>query len=104
MNKSALIQHITQSLLQKDGLYKQLRPTDVKEAVYRILDILTEALAENQRIEIRDFGSFNIRVISARQGRNPKTGESVWVPAQKTIHFKPGNQLRTQVAPTVQNG
>ncbi len=33
MNKSALIQHITQSLLQKDGIYKQLRPTDVKEAI-----------------------------------------------------------------------
>jgi len=103
MNKSDLIQHITQSRLQKDGIYEQIRPTDVKEAIDRILDTLTEALAENRHIEIRDFGSFDIRVLPARQGRNPKTGESVWVPDKKTVHFKPGHQLRTQVAPTVQH-
>lgn len=104
MNKSDLIQHITQSLLQKDGIYEQLRPTDVKEAVYRILDTLTEALAENRHIEIRDFGSFDIRTRQPRNGRNPKTGEQVWVPAQKTVHFKPGLQMRTHVAPTGQHG
>ena len=104
MNKSDLTQHITQSLLRKDGIYEQLRPTDVKEAIDRILDTLTEALAEDRRIEIRDFGSFEIRTRQARNGRNPKTGEPVWVPAQKNIHFRPGNRMRTQITASVQHG
>ncbi|WP_226841461.1 HU family DNA-binding protein, partial [Acidithiobacillus ferrooxidans] len=82
----------------------RLRPTDVKEAIDRILDMLTEALAEDQHIEIRDFGSFDIRVMPAKQSRNPKTGEPVWVPAKKTVHFKPGYQMRTQVTASVQHG
>ena len=102
MNKSDLTQHVTQSL-RENGTYR-LRPTNVKEAIDRILDMLTEALAEDQHIEIRDFGSFDIRVMPAKQSRNPKTGEPVWVPAKKTVHFKPGYQMRTQVAASVQHG
>ncbi|MHB1643038.1 MAG: HU family DNA-binding protein [Acidithiobacillus sp.] len=102
MNKPDLAQHITQSLLE-NGTYR-LRPADVKEAIDRILDTLTDALAEDRRIEIRDFGSFDIRVMPARQSRNPKTGEPVWVPAKKTVHFKPGYQMRTQVTASVQHG
>ena len=102
MNKPDLAQHITQSL-RENGTYR-LRPTDVKEAIDRILNTLTEALAEDQHIEIRNFGSFDIRVMPARQSRNTKTGEPVWVPAKKTVHFKPGYLMRTQVAASVQHG
>jgi len=64
MNKTDLIQHITQSL-RKNGAVT-LRPTDVKEAIDRILDTFSEALAEDRHIEIRDFGSFDTRVMPAR--------------------------------------
>ncbi len=101
MNKSDLTQHITQSL-RKNGASIR-RPADVKEAIDRILDMLTEALAEDRHIEIRDFGSFDIRTRQPRNGRNPKTGEQVWVPDKKTVHFRPGNQMRTQITASVQH-
>jgi alpha-galactosidase len=47
----------------------------------------------NGKIELRGFGSFRIRSRSSRQGRNPKTGSGVAVPAKKVPYFKPGKEI-----------
>lgn len=77
--------------------HPQLTVSDVELAVKVILNALSRALAQGERIEIRDFGSFGVNHRPARQGRNPKTGESVLVPAKSLPHFKPGKDLRTRV-------
>ncbi len=70
---------------------------DADEAVKLILDMLSAALAQGGRIEIRGFGSFSLNYRPARVGRNPKSGERVEVPAKHVPHFKAGKELRERV-------
>ena len=53
--------------------------------------------AQGERIEIRGFGSFQVKVREAREGRNPKTGEPVHIPAKRTPFFKVGKELKEMV-------
>ena len=62
-----------------------------------MLDAMTDALAEGQRIEIRGFGSFALNCRPPRIGRNPKSGDRVQVPEKHVPHFKPGKELRERV-------
>lgn len=94
MVKSKLIQIIFRKTHQQ---FPSLELQEVEKAVEITLAFLKAALASGQRIEIRDFGAFTTRRIPARQGRNPKTGAAVAVPAKKAIHFKTGGALRSQV-------
>ncbi|MGK0298393.1 MAG: integration host factor subunit beta [Gammaproteobacteria bacterium] len=90
MNKPDLIELL--SIRQKhfpDG--------DVELAVNAILKHMTDTLSNRGRIEIRGFGVFSIHYRPKRIGRNPKTGESVPIPAKYTPHFKPGKELRERV-------
>lgn len=73
----------------------------VDEAVREILDLMVDTLANDGRVEVRGFGSFCLHHRRARTGRNPKTGESVPVPAKAIPHFKPGKALREAVNETV---
>lgn len=57
---------------------------------------MREVLSTNTRIEIRGFGSFSLHRRKPRIGRNPKTGETLSLPATYIPHFKPGKQLRTR--------
>jgi integration host factor subunit beta len=70
---------------------------DVELAVNTIIDVLINAVATGERIEIRGFGGFSTIPRKARIGRNPKTGESVSLPSRHTVHFKPGLDLRNRV-------
>lgn len=90
MTKSELIEHLIDA-------HPQLSVKDVELAVKTMLDHMTEALSEGDRIEIRGFGSFSLHYRAPRVGRNPKTGESVPLPAKYVPHFKPGKELRDQV-------
>ena len=56
-----------------------------------------ETLSQGERIEIRGFGSFEVRLREPRIAHNPKTGERVDLPARKVVHFKPGVELRNRV-------
>jgi len=90
MTKSELIAAIANKqphLLQKD----------VELAINNILDALTTAIVNGSRIEIRGFGGFSTTNRDPRIGRNPKTGEIVSVPRRRTLHFKPGLNLRNNV-------
>ena len=90
MTKSELIEQ----LIDK---HPELSVKDVELAVKIMLEHMTETLSEGERIEIRGFGSFSLHYRAPRVGRNPKTGESVSLPAKFVPHFKPGKQLREQV-------
>lgn len=69
----------------------------VKEIVQRTLDSILEALKEGRRIELRNFGVFQIKRRGSRVGRNPKTGESVPVPERKVVAFKPGLDMKKYI-------
>ncbi len=70
---------------------------DVELAVKCMLEQMSQALASGERIEIRGFGSFSLHFRPPRQGRNPKTGESVALAGKYVPHFKPGKELRERV-------
>lgn len=71
---------------------------DVAQLVVNaIFDTMAEALAREEGIEIRGFGSFSVRNYPGREGRNPKTGERVTVPPRKKPFFKVGKELKNRV-------
>ena len=71
-----------------------LTKKDAEVIVQTVLDSITDSLQKGEKIELRGFGSFRIRNRSSRQGRNPKTGSGVSVPAKKVPYFKPGKELK----------
>jgi integration host factor subunit beta len=77
--------------------FGQLGQRDAELAVKAILEAISEALIEGQRIEIRGFGSFSVNHRPSRLGRNPRSGESVEIPAKRVPHFKAGKALREAV-------
>lgn len=77
--------------------FGQLGQRDAELAVKTILEAIGDALVKGQRIEIRGFGSFSVNQRPPRIGRNPRSGESVAIPAKRVPHFKPGKALREAV-------
>ncbi|EKE76684.1 integration host factor subunit beta [Gallaecimonas xiamenensis] len=90
MTKSELIESLT-------AKYADLPARDLELAVKEILEQMANTLEAGERIEIRGFGSFSLHYRAPRVGRNPKTGESVELPAKQVPHFKPGKELRERV-------
>jgi integration host factor subunit beta len=89
MNKSDLVD----KLVEKANVPKK-RAEDVVNLVF---DEMTAALAKDERIEIRGFGSFVSKHHRARTGRNPRTGEAIPVPAKRLPFFKVGKELKERV-------
>jgi len=75
----------------------ELQQRDVELSLNCILEQMADALAQGERIEIRGFGSFDCRHRPPRLARNPKTGETVNLPAKVAVHFKPGKEMRDRV-------
>lgn len=90
MTKSELIELLA-------AKQKHLPTKDVELAVKQVLEIMSDALSQGDRIEIRGFGSFSLHYRGARQGRNPKTGDAVALAGKYVPHFKPGKELRERV-------
>jgi integration host factor subunit beta len=90
MTKSELIDQLAE-------LQRHLAHLDVELGVKSVLEQMSAALANGERIEIRGFGSFSLHYRAPRMGRNPKTGESVALPGKHVPHFKPGKALRERV-------
>lgn len=90
MTKSELINKLAER-------YPQLGAKDAELAVKTILDAMAQSLTKGSRIEIRGFGSFALNYRPPRQGRNPKSGDKVQVPAKYVPHFKAGKELRERV-------
>lgn len=90
MTKSELIEALASRQLH-------LAANDVELAVKSLLQQMSQALAEGDRIEIRGFGSFSLHFRPPRMGRNPKTGDAVALQGKHVPHFKPGKELRERV-------
>ncbi len=69
----------------------------VTDSINHILELMSEALIEGKRIEIRGFGSFSLHYRPPRNAHNPKTGEKVVTEAKYSPHFKPGKELKERV-------
>jgi nucleoid DNA-binding protein len=67
------------------------------QAVQRVFDGITEALVQKGRIELRNFGIFEVRKRKPRRARNPRTGEGVAVPAKLVVAFTPGLEMKERV-------
>ncbi|MDX9862910.1 MAG: integration host factor subunit beta [Rhodospirillales bacterium] len=87
MTKSELIARLAEA---NQHLYHR----DIERIVTTIFDEITAALADGDRVELRGFGAFSVKERGSRLGRNPRTGDSVDVPAKYIPYFKTGKQLR----------
>lgn len=74
-----------------------LRAEEVEQVVDIFFDEIAGRLADGGRVELRGFGAFSTREREARQGRNPRTGASVDVPAKRVPYFKPGKEIRRRL-------
>ncbi len=90
MVRSELVQVLCKKL-------PHIMESDVELSVNCILEQIAQALETGERIEIRNFGAFSVRHRAPRKARNPKTGETVYLPAKSAIHFKPGKAMRDKV-------
>ena len=91
MTKADLVDQVTMlgDLTRRDG----------EVIVDTLFESVISALKENDKVEVRGFGSFRTRQRNSRTGRNPKTGASVAVPAKRVPFFKPSKELRDLVNP-----
>src|SRR5664280_2069882 len=88
--KSELVHALSEKL-------PELQQRDVELALNCMLNQMADALVEGERIEIRGFGSFDLHHRPDRIARNPKSGESLSLPAKVKVHFKPGKEMRYRV-------
>jgi integration host factor subunit beta len=90
MTKRELIEKLAERV-------KDLSLKDAELIVNTVFDSMTEAMAGGDRIEIRGFGSFQVKKRRSREGRNPRTGAKVSVDAKKVPFFKVGKELKERV-------
>jgi integration host factor subunit beta len=90
MTKAELVDKIAE---KKSGLTRK----QVEVVVNTVLDGIKDALSREDKVEIRGFGSFRVRHRRAKEGRNPKTGETVSVPPKKVPFFKAGKEMLEMV-------
>ena len=74
-----------------------LRSDEIEKILDIFFDNIIERLAEGGRVELRGFGAFSTRAREPREGRNPRTGEAVDVPAKRVPYFKPGKEMRARL-------
>ena len=89
MTKADLVEEIARDT----GLSKK----DTSVIVYLIIDNICKALTEGDKVELRGFGSFKVKSRNPRKARNPRTGDSVDVPAKLVPYFKASNELKAKV-------
>ncbi len=89
MNKTELINNIA----AKANITK----TDANAAVNAVIDAIAEALAAGDKVQILGFGTFEVKDIAAKTGRNPRTGEAIKIPASKRPVFSAGKALKDAV-------
>jgi nucleoid DNA-binding protein len=68
-----------------------------KDIVQRTLDAIIQTLVSEGRIELRNFGVFEVKRRAPRKARNPRTGDKVYVPAKNVVTFKPGKEMEELV-------
>ncbi len=84
---------IVKTLADKFGLSQ----VDAKKVVQGTFDSIIDTLLEVGRIELRNFGVFEVKTRKPRKARNPRTGEEVMVPEKKVVTFKPGRLMEERI-------
>ncbi len=74
-----------------------LTQLQTKEIVQKTFDAIVEALVAERRIELRNFGVFEVKRRAPRKARNPRTGDKVFVPEKSVVTFKPGKEMEERV-------
>ncbi|MDY4488317.1 MAG: HU family DNA-binding protein [Candidatus Limivicinus sp.] len=90
MNKTELVAAVA----EKTGMSKK----DSEKAVNAAFDSITEALAAGEKVQLVGFGAFEVKERNARVGRNPKTKETIEIPASRVASFKVGKALKDAVS------
>lgn len=91
MNKAELVEAI-QKALGKDAT-KRL----AEDALAAVLGSIEKGIKKDKKVQIIGFGTFEVKKRAARQGRNPKTGESMRIPASKSVGFKASSNLKSSI-------
>ncbi len=89
MTKAELVEKISEKI--------SLTKKDTERVVNIVFGSIVSALSEGDKVELRGFGSFRTRSRDSREGRNPRTGASVYIPPKKVPFFKAGKELREMV-------
>jgi integration host factor subunit beta len=92
MLKSELVKRVSS---QNPHLYER----DIEKVVNAIFDEMVEALRRGDRVELRGFGAFSVKLRGPRQGRNPRTGAVVAVGKKAMPYFKTGKEMRARLNP-----
>lgn len=86
-------------LVNKISAETDLTQTEVFDVIQRAVDIISATLAKGDRVVIRNFGTFHVKEVKAKVGRNPKNpGKDVPIPARSVVKFKTGKDLKDNVA------
>jgi len=89
MTKKEIVRSVSEKL--------NLTQFKTKDIVQNVFDCIIETLAEEKRIELRNFGVFEVRKRAARKARNPRTGDAVMVQEKRVVVFKPGKALEDAI-------
>ena len=89
MNKAELIAAVAEKA--------ELSKKDAEKAVKALTDVISDELVKGEKIQLVGFGTFEVSERAAREGRNPKSGEVMNIPASKTPKFKAGKALKDMV-------
>ncbi len=96
ITKQDLVYRISERIGQKKVVTKQI--------IQSFIDEIVRELERGNRLEFREFGVFELKERAARKARNPQTGDSVYVPAKKVVHFKPGRKMKEVVGGSDSDG
>ncbi|MCM8823631.1 MAG: HU family DNA-binding protein [Candidatus Omnitrophica bacterium] len=88
MNKAQLVEAVAKGTYSKK---------EAQEAVESILSAIKDSLKKKEPVTISGFGTFRVKETKERTGRNPKTGETIQIPAKKKIAFRPSKELKAIV-------
>ncbi len=86
MNKTELIAAVAEQAA--------ITKKDAEKALSAVIDSITNAMAEGDKVQLVGFGTFEVRARDARKGKNPRTGEIINIPASKVRAFKAGKALK----------
>ena len=89
MNKTDLINVVTAET--------NMSEKDVKTVINATLDAISNALKERDKVQLLGFGTFETKEVEAREGRNPKTGETIKIDAHKKAHFTSAQALKDHI-------
>ena len=85
-------------LVEKVASKAEITKVEAGKVVNAALESITEGLAADGKVVLIGFGTFEVRTRSAREGRNPRTGEKIKIAASKVPAFKPGKDMKAAVA------